>query len=215
MDRPDSFTNVEPIVGADNVPTLSVADALQRRDSPVSLFTAALLFTHGGFDRDPVIEFDARFPAEQPDLRPFCIDLRKDHEFFFRGLGVMSAPGKTKPVAWDKRLYGIDTRRAEECFSFLGGIAYSNPKIGLFAQSFVQPVFVRDPTSIAPAFLSVTVFGVMSNRVVTFMEEHPGGTPIVRRVAANQPHLIPASIQLAGLSSGFTGEDPLTMRDDK
>jgi hypothetical protein len=215
MDRPDSFTNVESIVGAENVPTLSIADALQQRESPVSLFTAALLFTRGGFDRDPVIEFDARFPAEQPDLRPFCIDVRKDHEFFFRGMGMMPAPGKSKPVCWDKRLYGIDATRAEECFSFLGGIAYSNPKVGLFAQSFNQPVFVRDPTSITPSFLSVTVFGVMSNRFVAFMAEHPGGTPVVRCVAATDQHLLPPSIQLAGLSSGFTGEDPLTMRDDK
>ena len=112
MKRPDTFTEVEAITSADAIQAISCSEALRRREKPLVLFTPALLFTHAGFDRDPVVEFDARFPAESRDLRPFCIDLKGD-DVFFRGLGVMPSPGRVTPVNWDKRIYGIDADRKE------------------------------------------------------------------------------------------------------
>jgi hypothetical protein len=213
MARPDTFREVDVISGADAVPTISFADALASRDDPVVLFTPALLFTHGGFDRDPVIEFDARFPAESSDLRPFCVDLTRDHEFFFRGFGSLPAPGHQRIVNWDKRVYGIPNSRKEECFSFLGGIAFSNPKTGVFANTFSNVVPVLDPTSRTGQFVDITVFGVMSNVAVVYVERRLRGPGIVRSVSMKAYNAIPKAIREAGLLGGFTGEDPLIMRD--
>jgi hypothetical protein len=172
------------------------------------------MFTHSDFDKDPVIEFDARFPAPTADMRPFCVELFKDSEFFFHGMGVKPLPGTTRPLNWDKRLYCIDQSRAEECFSFLGGIAFSNPTTGVFAQTFSQEVTIADPTSSGLAsVLSVTVFGVMTNAYTVFMADATI-PPVVRKIHLPVQREIPKDILLAGLRSGFTGEDPLTMRDD-
>ncbi|WP_353208492.1 hypothetical protein [Sphingorhabdus sp.] len=213
MRRPDSFREIEAVTGADAVPTLSIFDALKRRESPVALFTPALLFTQSEFDKDPVVEFDARFPADSADLRPFCVALSKPHEFFFHGMGTCPAPGKRRAVNWDKMLYCIDQTRAEECFAFLGGIAFSNPKTGVFAQTFSQEVNVVDPTSFGNATLSVTVFGVMTNIYTVFMSDK-SVTPTVRKINLSMQHKIPRAILLAGMRSGFTGDDPITMRDE-
>jgi hypothetical protein len=177
------------------------------------LFTPALLFTHGGFDRDPIIEFDARFPAETEDLRPFCIDLTRDTEFFFRGFGTMPAPGKQRSVNWDKRVYGISETRKEECFEFLGGIAFSNPKLAIFSNTFSHLVSVPDPTSRSGQVIDITVFGVMSNAWVVYAATRFQKPAIVRVVSMKAPAAIPKAIREAGLLGGFTGEDPLIMRD--
>lgn len=213
MKRPDTFVKIDEVTGADAIAPLSCADALNQRENPLALFTAALLFTHGGFDRDPVVEFDARFPADTQDLRPFFVDLARDHELFFSGFGVMPSPGRQRAVNWDKRLYCIDQRRKDECFEFLGGIAYSNPAVGLFASSFMQTVTVPDPTSRTGQTLEINVVGVMSNKFVVYAETQLNAPAIARRVSTAQPHLIPHSIYQAGIMSGFNGKDPLDMRE--
>lgn len=213
MNRPNTFVQIDEITGADSIAPLSCSDALSQRDNPLVLFTAALLFTRGGFDRDPVVEFDARFPADSADLRPFFVDLARDHERFFSGFGVMPAPGRQKPINWDKRLYCIDQRRKDECFEFLGGIAYSNPSAQLFANSFLQSVTIPDPTSRTGQVLEVHVAGVMSNKFVVYAEPQINAPAVVRQVRTDQPHLIPHGIYQAGIMSGFNGKDPLDMRE--
>ncbi|NDD53100.1 hypothetical protein EBZ39_04335 [bacterium] len=213
MKRPDTFVQIDEVIGADSIAPLSCADAFSRREHPLVLFTGALLFTHGGFDRDPVIEFDARFPAESKDLRPFFVDLARDKERFFFGFGVMPAPNRPQAVNWDKRLYCIDHRRKEECFEFLGGIAYSNQHTHVFASSFMQTVLIPDPTSRTGQTLEVHVAGVMSNKFVVYVEPQFNGPAVARRVSTAHSHLIPPSIYKAGLMAGFNGKDPLDMRD--
>jgi hypothetical protein len=213
MKRPDTFVKIDEVTGADSIAPLSCADAFNQRESPLVLFTAALLFTRGGFDRDPVIEFDARFPAESADQRPFCVDLARDHELFFSGFGFTPPPGKQRPINWNKRIYCIDQRRKDECFEFLGGIAYSNPTTHLFASSFLHAVRVPDPTSRTGQILEIHVVGVMSNKFVVYAEEQAGAPAVARSVSTSQPHLIPTGIYKAGIMSGFNGKDPLDMRE--
>lgn len=213
MKRPDTFIEVPEITGADAIPVLSCADVLQRREHPVVLFTPAILFTHGGFDRDPVMEFDARFPAESSDLRPFCIDLKKDNEFFFEGLGVMPPPGLNKPVNWDKRLYAIDKRRAADCLGFLSGITYSNQKTGLFASGFFYGLDIADPTSSKNDRLFVAVIGVISNSWVLFLAPRPTSMPVLRRCKSENGQL-PPILRAQNICNSFDGTDPLTMRDE-
>ena len=214
MTRPDSFTDAVPIIGADAIQSMSCADALRRRENPVMLFTPALLFTRAGFDRDPVVEFDARFPAESRDLRPFCIDLKGD-DAFFRGLGVMPPPGRITPVNWDKRLYGIDASRKEDCLSFLGGIAFSCPKTQFYASTFYYDLQVPDPTAKLLDFLTVTVFGVMTNKGAIFLADNNNKQPVVRSLDLDAARIqLPGVVSAAEILSGLTGEDPLNMRDE-
>lgn len=213
MDRPSTFVQVDEVTGADSLAPLSCADALSQRDNPLVLFTPALLFTRGGFDRDPVIEFDARFPAESSDLRPFSVDLAREHERFFHGFGVMPAPGRTRPVNWDKRIYAIDQRRQDECFEFLGGIAYSNPKAQWFANSFLHAVTVPDPTSKTGQILEVHVVGVISNKIVVYAETQLNAPAVVRQIDASKLQSLPRGIYRAGAMSGFNGKDPLDIRE--
>lgn len=154
---------------AGGIKNLSFADALSAQQE-VALFSPALLITHGGFDRDPVKEYNAFAPPENADQEPFCIDLRfKDHAFF-SGLGRSQATPYMPSIDWDQRLYGLDRRRTEECFAFIRGIAFKQPNGRLF-QSFSHEIVVPDPT--LPEKLSqsngdkmrwmvVTIFGVFT-----------------------------------------------------
>ena len=213
MDRPTSFQQIEHITSADDIARRSCADIFSARDRPLALFTPALLVTHAGFDRDPVIEFDARFPAESGDQRPFFTELQHHDEAFFAGLGAMPVPGRSRVVNWDRRLYCIDANRAEECYSFIGGIAFSNPQTGVFSSVFSYDMAIPDPTSRHGQFLNITVFGVISNTFIALLEAQLLGPPRARRI---QMHSADAGIQFLrarGVASGFTGEDPLTMRE--
>lgn len=217
MKRPSTFTELTPVTNADAISVISCSEALRRREKPVALFTAALLFTRGRFDRDPVVEFDAYMPAPSADLRPFCVDLKNDNEWFFNGLGVCPAPGRTAPVNWDKRLYVIDASRAADCFGFLGGIAYSDPKTNFFASTFSYDLTIPDPTSRSGEMLRVKVFGVISNTFVAYIDYsrfQSGVVPAVQVVYSNDPKLTLSAIGGKQLYTSFTGDDPLTMRDD-
>lgn len=217
MKRPHTFTELDAVTNADNITVISCAEILRRREKPVVLFTPALLFTRCGFDRDPMVEFNAYMPAPSSDLRPFCADLTKDSEWFFSGLGIMPAPGSTTPINWDKRLYLIDETRASECFGFLSGIAYSNPKTNLFASTFAYDIVIPDPTSRLRETLQVKVFGVIGNTFVAYLDYDRfslHSVPTVRVIHTHAPQLVLNSITGKQIETTFTGDDPLTMRDD-
>lgn len=214
MERPASFTHVDAVTNADTIARISCSEALNRRERPVALFTAALLFTHGGFDRDPVVEFDARFPASSSELRPFYMQLT-DGGAFFRGMRVCPPPGRQNSVDWNRRLYCIDETRKDECFAFLRGILFSCPKTHLFGSTFSYELAVPDPTAKSFALLTVTVFGVLTNKHAAFLAGNPPAAPTVRVIDAADARLqIPSAVRSAELFTGFNGEDPLTMRDD-
>ena len=212
MDRPGSFQEAAVITNADAIPQMSCSEALRQRNSPLRLFTPALLVTHGGFDRDPVQEFDSRCPLPW-DQRPFCVQLRRDNERFFDGLGVKSIRDPRFRVNWDQRIYAIDEKNIEDCFGFLGGIAWSDPKTGVFASTMSYDLVIPDPTSRTGETLTVKVFGVLSNKFVAYLHERPGERPLARRVPFDGtafPNYLPQT-NLLGIAPK---EDPLSMRDD-
>lgn len=213
-ERPSKIFEAADVVnGADDIAPLSCADVLQNRGRTVALFTPALLVTHGGFDRDPVVEFDARFPAPH-DQRPFCVDLRRDGEAFFSGLGTLQIPGRPRPVNWDKRLYAIDAERKDACFEFIGGIAFSDPKRGFFAHTFSYDIEIVDPTSKKYDTLPVTIFGVLANTFVALLRSrlnHPAVAlkiPVTSQIAAAQ-----FLGQQYGIVTPGHSNDPLDQRD--
>ena len=212
MTRPSTFTEVEQITNADEIKQISCSEALRSRGTKFCLFTPALLITHGGFDRDPVVEFDARYNLP-PDHRPFCIQLKRDHERFFDGLGVAQLPGHPTPVNWDQRLYAIEEVYAGDCFEFLGGIAFSNPKTGMFAEVMSYDLQIPDPTSKWLEYLTVKVFGVMSNKFLAFLEDRaPLARPVARNIAFSGgplPDIVPRT-NFLGVAPKT---DPLKLRD--
>jgi hypothetical protein len=211
MIRPSSFQEVEVISNADEIRQISCSEALRDRGKKFCLFTPALLVTHGGFDRDPVVEFDARYglPA---DYRPFCIQLKREHERFFAGLGVKAVPGH-KPVDWERRLYAIDEEYAGDCFAFLGGIAWSDPKYNYFASVMSYDMLIPDPTSKRHEMLTVKVFGVMGQNFLAYLENRLPVCPIARCVPFSGGAL-PANLPRTNFLGVAPAEDPLQMRDD-
>jgi len=210
MVLPPSFTRVDEVTNADDIAARSCSESLRGLNKQISLFTPALLITSGRFDRDPIIEFDARFPAESADLRPFCIDLKPDtNEVFFSGLGQHALPGRQRPVNWDKRLYGIAQQREEECFAFLSGIAFSESRSGYFASTFAYDISIPDPTSRFNEILQVKVFGIISNRFIAMLEKRMAGPPVVRHVPVPNEQAALNFLQQNGILSPFDGNDPL------
>lgn len=214
MRRTAAFREVENITDADSTPPIALSDVLRQREQDFFLFTPALLLTHSEFDRDPVVEFAVRNPAEK-DLLPFCIDLRRDNEFFFSGLGEKQLPGKRKVVNWDKRLYCVDASRKDDCVSFIGGIIFSNPKTAIFGTTFYYEMTVADPTAHSYSGLQVGVFGVRTNSHVSFLFPRIGLPAVAATVSVDKLFLCPpAVIDACALSSQLSG-DPLNMREDK
>lgn len=214
MERPDSFDDVVPLSDTPELARLSCSDALRDTGKNLVLFTPALLLTHGKFDRDPVIEYDARFPVDDDALRPFCVDLKRDNEQFFEGLGRTVPPGKKKLVDWDRRLYALDASRAEECFGFIGGIAFSEPKSGYFGSVLSYDLVIQDPTSRVHNVLTVKVFGVLANTFIAFLEPRKHSTPVVK-VIPNVGGAWPATLPKDNLLGVPLSEDLLNMREDK
>lgn len=212
MARENKFEEMLPITNADDIPRLSCSEALRNTGRRLKLFTPALLITHGGFDRDPVIEFDVRVPNDDKEQRPFAVDLTRGNERFFSGLGATQLPGSRQTVDWDKRLYAIDERRAELCFAFIGGIAFSDPKVGLFANVMSYDMNIEDPTSRVGERLDVKIFGVMANKFTAYLQDNPFGPPIARSVAVTG-NALPLNLPRANFFGHRPDDDPLSMRD--
>lgn len=214
MIRPPSFIQVENITDADRVLSLSCADVLRQAGPDVTLFTPGLLVTHGGFDRDPVMEFCARFPHEAEGDKPFCIDLKPaTAELFFAGLGVRALPGCGDPVHWGKRLYGVPKSREEDCFAFLHGIMFSDKTRGFFASVFSYDMRILDPTGWVGETLLVKVFGVVSNQFIALLADNPVGPPYAQQIPVASPTAALQFLRQRNIVSSFTAEDPLDMRD--
>lgn len=212
MKRPDTFREVEIVTGADEIRQLSCSEALRSTGRKLRLFTPALLITHGGFDRDPVQEFDARYGLTD-QYRPFFIQLKNDHERFFDGLGVAALPGRT-PVNWDQRLYAVDEEHHADCFDFIGGIAFSDPRRGFFASVMSYDLLIPDPTSRKQEFLSVRVFGVLTNTFVAYLQDRAPWRPLARN-ASLAGGALPQDVRALSnmIVGGTPKEDPLKMRE--
>ena len=211
LHRPTSFQEIPQVTNADEIRQISCAEVLRNRGKNFCLFTPSLLVTHGGFDRDPVIEFDARYDLSA-DYRPFCIQLKKDNERFFAGLGVVAIPG-FPPVNWDQRLYAIDEEYAGDCFEFIGGISWSDPKRNYFAGVMSYDMVIPDPTSRRGETLSVKVFGVLASTFTAYFEDRRPACPLARCVQLTGGKL-PANMPRTNFLGVAPKEDPLQMRED-
>jgi hypothetical protein len=116
-------------------------------------------------------------------------------------------------VNWDKRLYCISKSRAEECFGFISGIAFSNPKTGFFASVFPYEIQIPDPTSSRNQFLPVTIFGVIANTFVATLEAQSNKPAIARKIHMPTPNAGIEFLAAKKIVTIFDGTDPLNMRE--
>jgi len=183
FEQADTLKDVVPVA------RLSCVDAIRERKGDVRCFNPGLLVTHGRLPVDPVREFATRF-SKADDLQPFCVALPPNARPFFSGIGVSHLDGDV--IDWDRRLYGIATSRAKECFDFLAGIGVHADHF--FASAVQQELDIPDPT--LPTFSSkpirVCVFGVLIEDKITYIAPNGDDTPYVS-VTAAAPHLGAAS----------------------
>jgi hypothetical protein len=151
---------------------------MRERRADIVFFTPALLVTHGRLPVDPAVEFASRVSAAA-DKQPFCVELPFSKAPFFSGLGSSVIAGKQ--IDWDRRLYGIVTERAKECFDFLGGIGISDGAV--FASSVSYQIDVPDPTArlitATTAKIPVNIFGVLRDNTITYLAPNGYDPPYV------------------------------------
>lgn len=214
MRRRPEFREAADVGNDYAAPVVALSDVLHSREDEFFLFTPALLVTHSEFDRDPVVEFALRSDLPTDQL-PFCIDLRKDSEFFFTGLGCKPLPGKARAINWDKRLYCLPAEGKDACVSFISGIIFSNPGSGTFGSVFYYDIPVVDPASSTLNKINVGVFGVRTNKAISFLAPQLSGVAAVATLPATQFVACPAYVTNACAVSLQIPDDPLSMREDK
>lgn len=162
---------------------LSCLEAMKERRGEVTCFTPALLITHAKMPVDPLNEFVARFNVPE-NGRPFCVEIAPPVLPFFSGLGVtLSAAG---PIDWDRRLYAIKNDYAKSCFDFLGGLGVTSENF--MASAVTYTVDIPDPTmpqfSGNQHYIPVTVFGVLCDDKITYLEPNGHLPPFLKTVPA-------------------------------
>lgn len=150
-------------------PTHTLADVAKE----CALFTPALIVTHGHFDRDPVAEYNAHHPTDDPDVAPFILDAT-DFQFF-QGLGKTMLGGQL--VDWDRRLYGIRKDMWDQCRGFIGAISMYEPRRYHYARVMYHDLIIVDPVKLRSGkvledlpTVMITVFGVSGNRECVFLQ---------------------------------------------
>ena len=175
------LTKADTIKDPDSVSRTAKLHELYERLGDVVCFTPAILVVVGGLPVDPVREFLSRFPTDDKDARPFCINLSPSAPPFFSGLGVSELNGEL--VDWDRRLYGISRARSELCFSYMGGVGIYGENY--FASSAQHEIQMPDPTSLFERkTIPVQVFGILRGELIFYLHEHPVLAPYLTSASA-------------------------------
>jgi len=175
------LTQAETIKDPDSVSRTAKLHELYERMGDVVCFTPAILVVVGGLPVDPVREFISRFPSDDKDTRPFCINLSPNSPPFFSGLGVSEINGEL--IDWDRRLYGISRARSELCFSYMGGVGIYGENY--FASSAQHEIQMPDPTVLFERkTIPVQVFGILRGDSIFYLQEHLTAPPALAITSA-------------------------------
>jgi hypothetical protein len=183
MSRP-AVTELASVV--EKIPTqrLSCLAAMRERRGEVTCFTPALLVTAGLIPVDPVNEFVARLNVPESG-RPFCVEVPPPAFPFFSGLGTTSLNGSV--INWDRRLYAVPESHAKACLDFLGGIGIVGQNH--IASSVTYTIDIPDPTmpqfSDSRHFIPVTIFGILRDDKITYLEPNKFLPPFLKTIPAN------------------------------
>lgn len=135
-------------------------------------FTTGVIHATTIFDRDPIAEFNNRFPADSNDDLPMAIDYANP---FFKGLGVGLISGM--PVNLDHRLYAIRRHRWEAIRNCICGIAMMHrstafyAKLAFYEMEIVDPFALKKMTVVTKVpSVPITVFAVSSNKSFSYLQ---------------------------------------------
>jgi hypothetical protein len=136
-----------------------------------TLFTPALVVTHGLLDRDPVLEFNRTHQTEDPAERPFQIDC--DYPLF-QDLGASVLNGTL--IQWDRRLYGIVDAHWPQIRDFIAAMGCYDIPRQHYAKTGFHMLRIVDPTALHSGriyeelpTIEITVFCVSTNRNFVWM----------------------------------------------
>lgn len=160
------------------------------------LFSHGLLFTHGGWDRDPLSDYLAEW---NPEFAPFVIDLPSR---VFSGMTCKDERGHRR-AEWCYKLLAIRHEGWEGLFAFMSLVGAVQRDSGYLAKLLAQVVLVPDVLKLERKAFSldvcpqteVVVFGIDSNKRAVYIEpakNPPLDKPRVRMVAPD-----PETIDLA------------------
>lgn len=132
------------------------------------LFTTALI-VKAGFDRDPIIECSK---ALNSSFQFTVIDCESP---LFQGLGQGLLLGQS--VNWDHRLYAAPRDDWDSVRDMLSGISWVDRMRKTYARTLFHELTIVDPTTLyasgellaALPLLTITVFGVASNKRLTYI----------------------------------------------
>jgi hypothetical protein len=137
-----------------------------------TLFTPALVVTHGLLDRDPVLEFNRTHQTEDPAERPFQIDC--DYPLF-QDLGASLLNGSL--IQWDRRLYGIVDENWPQIRDFIAAMGCYDIPRQHYAKVGFHELRIVDPTALHSGRIydelptvDITVFCVSTNRNFVWMQ---------------------------------------------
>lgn len=135
-------------------------------------FTTGVIYAASRFDRDPISEFARLEPTSLNEELPVCIDYT---EPFFQGLGVRLVSGI--PVNLDNRLYAIVRHRWEKLRNMISSIAMIHRPSAYYAKLNFYELTIVDPFALKKMAvvdslptITVTVFGVSSNRALSYLQ---------------------------------------------
>lgn len=149
----------------------SQAESLSTLANEYKLFTHGLLFTHGGWDRDPISDWLVEW---QPEYAPVVIDLPSR---FLLGMECRDERRRLRSE-WCYKLLAIRQEGWDELFAFLSLVGAINRDAGYAARLLAQEVPIPDVVAlerkaVLPTvcpLVSVVVFGVDSNKRAVYVE---------------------------------------------
>jgi hypothetical protein len=189
----------------------SQADTLAVIAAEYKLFTHGLMFTHGGWDRDPLNDYVVEW---NPEFAPLVLDL---HRRVFFGMGCKDENGRRRSE-WCYKLLAIRHEGWKELFAYMSMVGAIQRDTGYLAKLLAQVIPVPDvlalerkstmPT-VCPT-VDVVVFGVDSNKRAVYVEpakQPPLDKPKVKLCPPDPETIELAKRILSGDSTPYEGAD--------
>jgi len=186
---------------------VSQAGTLATIATEYKLFSHGLLFTHGGWDRDPISDYLAEWG---PEYSPFVIELPRRA---FLGMECKDERGRHRPD-WCYKLLAICHEGWEELFAFMSLVGAIQRDSGYMARLLAQVIHVPDILALekkadlpaAYPTVEAVIFGIDSNKRAVFCEPAkvpPLDKPKVKLVPPDPDTVELAKLVLSGSSDPY------------
>lgn len=159
------------------------------------LFTHGLLFTHGGWDRDPISDYLVEWG---PEFAPLVIDMPSR---VIHGMECKDERGRQR-ADWCYKLLAVRHEGWDELFAFMSTVGAIHRDSGYLAKLLAQVVPVPDILAIsrltsisACPMVDVVIFGIDGNRRAVYVE--PARSPPLDKPKVRSSPPDPETVELA------------------